>query len=113
MTMSDLSKFVKFTYLRCPVVLQGLLNWYFKHRMAILPRTYNFNLQLCDSHRAIWDDLKGDARIIYFTTHKPGTSRAEDMHNFNNTPTLEPMTWWWNYYEKLEAVREWNTTYAK
>lgn len=89
---------------------QGLLNWYFKHRMTILPRIYNFNLELCESHKAMWDKFKGDARIIHFTRHKPGTSRAEDMHNFNNTQTLEPMTWWWDNYEE---AREWNTTYAK
>lgn len=99
--------------LRCPVMSQGLLNWFFKHRITILPRIYNLNLQLCNRHKAIWDDLKGDARIIHYTTHKPGDSRDEDMRNLNNNPVMEPMTWWWDIFEVSNAGQQWNETFAK
>lgn len=95
---------------------QGLLNWYFKDRRTMLPRTYNFNLQLCNNHKAVWNELKGDARIVHYTTYKPGDSRADDLRYLEDPgtePIMEPMTWWWDVYEGSDAAREWNGTFAE
>lgn len=82
----------------------------------MLPRIYNFNLQLCNNHKAVWDDLKGDARIVHYTTYKPGNSRAEDMLHLSKDPDIkpymEPLSWWWDVYEGSKAGQGWNRTFA-
>ena len=103
--------------LRMACILQGLLNWYFKHRVTKLPRIYNFNMVLCSGHKALWDSLKGDARIMHYTIYKPGSTRESDMAAVLDHPDSrvnkdlqEPLVWWWDAYEAMSRATGWNGT---
>lgn len=97
-----------------------MLNYYFKHRITMLSRIYNFNLVMCSGHKALWDKLKADARIVHYTIYKPGGSRADDMkavidHGDSrvNKDIQEPLAWWWDVYEEMSKVHKWNGTFIR
>lgn len=93
---------------------QGLLNWYFKHNITTLPRIYNFNLVMASNHRALWNVAKSDARVVHYTTYKPGESRGEDMLAVVDHPARkswgvsedlqEPLSWWWDMYDSMVST---------
>lgn len=65
-------------------------------------------------HKALWDVAKPDARIVHYTTYKPGNSREEDMlavidHPYAeiwgvNKDLQEPLGWWWDAYDAMSSA---------
>lgn len=69
---------------------------------------------MASRHKALWDVAKADARIVHYTTYKPGNSREEDMvavvdHPYKDmwgvtSDLQEPLSWWWDVYDSMVST---------
>ena len=69
---------------------------------------------MASNHKALWDDAKSDARVVHYTTYKPGNSRGEDMlavvdHQDRavwgvSAALQEPLSWWWDVHDSMVST---------